>query len=142
MVKNHLRRLSHHDGDPRASSVVSLLYYSVSNTHTVLDTDNLHFSNEFLDFPVRTDADIHADVLGLSESHYRLIDESMAVNDERTAADLKKLLSEKFGEENVTYSERTIARARNELGWTFTTASYCQAIQDANKENRVLWVNK
>ena len=34
--------------------------------HTVLDTDNLHFSEEFLDFPVRTDADIHADVLGFS----------------------------------------------------------------------------
>ena len=33
---------------------------------TVLDTDNLHFSEEFLDFPVRTDADIHADVLGFS----------------------------------------------------------------------------
>ena len=78
----------------------------------------------------------------ISESHYRLIDEAMAENDERTAADLKKLLSEKFGEENVTYSERTIARARNELGWTFTTAKYCQAIRDANKEKRVLWVNK
>ena len=34
--------------------------------HTVLDTANLHFSEEFLDFPVRTDADIHADVLGFS----------------------------------------------------------------------------
>ena len=33
---------------------------------TVLDTDNLHFSEEFLDFPVRTDADIHADVLGFN----------------------------------------------------------------------------
>ena len=33
---------------------------------TVLDTDNLHFFNEFLDFLVQADADIHADVLGLS----------------------------------------------------------------------------
>ena len=34
--------------------------------HTVLDTDNLHFSDEFLDFPVQVDADIHADALGFS----------------------------------------------------------------------------
>ena len=33
---------------------------------TVIDMDNLHFSEEFLDFPVWTDADIHADVLGFS----------------------------------------------------------------------------
>ena len=33
---------------------------------TVLDTDNLHFSDEFLDFPVQADADIHADALGFS----------------------------------------------------------------------------
>ena len=67
-------------------------------------------------------------------SHYHLIDEAMAENDERTAGDLKKLLAETFGEEKVTYSERTIARGCNELGWTFTTARYCQAIRDANKE--------
>ena len=28
--------------------------------------DNLHFSDEFLNFPMQTDADIHADVLGSS----------------------------------------------------------------------------
>ena len=78
----------------------------------------------------------------MPDSHYRLIDETMAENDECTAGDLKKLLFKKSGEENVTYSERTIARARNALGWTFTTARYCQAIRDANKEKRVLWVNK
>ena len=37
--------------------------YSITLT-TVLDTDNLHFSDEFLDFPVQGDADIHADALG------------------------------------------------------------------------------
>ena len=42
----------------------------------------------------------------------------------------------------MSYSERTIARLRSELGWTFTTARYCQAIRDANKEKRVVWVNK
>ena len=50
----------------------SLLYtyviqaHATANIRTVLDTDNLHFSDEFLDFPVRADADIHADVLGFS----------------------------------------------------------------------------
>ena len=33
---------------------------------TVLDTDNLHFPDEFLDFPVQADADIHTDELGFS----------------------------------------------------------------------------
>ena len=58
-------------------------------------------------------------------SHYRLIDDAMADNDEHTAGDLKKLLIDKFGEDEVTCSERTIARARNDLGWVFTTARYC-----------------
>ena len=30
--------------------------------YTVLDTDNLHFSEEFLEFPARADMDICADV--------------------------------------------------------------------------------
>lgn len=63
-------------------------------------------------------------------------------NDELTASDFKMLLVREFGEEKPTYSERTIARARNELGWTFTTARYCQAIRDANKLKWVVWVNK
>ena len=66
----------------------------------------------------------------------------MAENDECTASDLKELLTAKFGVENVQYSERTISRIRSELGWTFTTARYCQAIRDSNKEKRVTWVNK
>ena len=41
----------------------------------------------------------------------------------------------------MMYSERTISRVRNDLGWTFTTARYCQAIRDANKQKRVDWVN-
>ena len=65
----------------------------------------------------------------------------MTENDERTASEMKTLLSAKFGAENVTYSERTIERVRSELGWTFTTARYCQAIRDGNKELRVAWVN-
>ena len=33
---------------------------------TVLDTDNLHFSDEFLDFLAQADTNIHADALGFS----------------------------------------------------------------------------
>ena len=51
----------------------------------------------------------------------------MAANDELTAGDIKTLLAEKFREENVTYSERRIARAWSELGWTFTCAKYSTA---------------
>ena len=75
-------------------------------------------------------------------SHYRFIDVAMSENDEYTAAELKKMLIGKFGEDEVLYSERTISRVRNELGWTFTTSRYCQAIQNANKAKRVIWVNK
>ena len=65
----------------------------------------------------------------------------MAENDECTASEIKKLLSAKFRADNVTYSERSIARVRSELGWTFTIARYYQAIRDENKEKRVALVN-
>ena len=58
----------------------------------------------------------------------------MAENDEHSAGDLKKLLAEKFGEDKVVCSERTIARARSELVWTFSTSS-CQAITDASNKS-------
>ena len=74
-------------------------------------------------------------------SHYRFIDDAMAENDEHTAGDLKKLLVDKFGEDKMTYIKRTISRVWNDLGWTFTTARYFQAIRDANKQKRVDWVN-
>ena len=74
------------------------------------------------------------------ESHYRFIDEAMAENDELTASDLLDKLRKKFGDE-VRYSKRTLARARQDLGWTFTTTSYCQAIREANKSwtKRLEW---
>ena len=34
---------------------------------------------------------------------------------------------------------RTITRVRNDLGWNFTTAQYCQAILEANKTKRLDW---
>lgn len=37
---------------------------------------------------------------------------------------------------------RTIARLGNELGWNFTTAKYCQAIREANKQKQSDWCNQ
>ena len=73
------------------------------------------------------------------EAHYRCIDDTMTHDDELTASSLKGILNNEFGAENVKYGTRTIARLRNELGWTFTTARYCQAIRDPNKEKRLAW---
>ena len=76
------------------------------------------------------------------ESHTQSIDDAMTKNDELTASALKDVLTKKYGAENVPYEIRTIARRRNELGWTFTTARYCQAIRDANKVKRLDWCKK
>ncbi len=76
------------------------------------------------------------------EDHIRCVDNAMAENDELTASDLKDILTKKFGAQTVQYGARTIARIRNELGWTSTTARYCQAIRDANKEKRLDWCKK
>ena len=75
----------------------------------------------------------------IPETYYRFIDEKMAENDELTASDLMELLVDKFGRFECSYSLRTIARVRLELGWTFSTTRYCQAIRDANKDKRVEW---
>ena len=76
------------------------------------------------------------------EAHYRCIDDAMAQNDELTASALMEILKKIFGAENVPYGTRTVSRIRNELGWTFTTARYCQAIRDPNKEKRLDWCRK
>ena len=76
------------------------------------------------------------------EDHYRCIDNAMAENDKLTASDVKEVLIKKFGVDKVQYSIRTIGRLRNDLGWTYTTAKYYQAIRDANKIKRLDWCNK
>jgi len=55
-----------------------------------------------------------------------------------TTGDLKRLLAEQFGEEKVTYSGRKIARAWSKLGWTFTSATFYQAIRNAKNEKSVV----
>ena len=57
----------------------------------------------------------------LPDEHYKYyIDHLLSENDELTAKDLIEHMTTKFGQ--VTYSERTMARARQDLGWTYSTA--------------------
>ena len=52
------------------------------------------------------------------EDHIQCINDAMADNNELTAEDFKDIPTKKFGPHRVCYGERTIARIRNELGWT------------------------
>ena len=65
------------------------------------------------------------------------IDEAMAEDDKLTASKLLNKMIDKFGPLDI--SERTVARARQELGWTYSTTRYCQAIRIANMEKRLVW---
>ena len=73
----------------------------------------------------------------MPDNHYRYIDELLSMNDELPASALVDQLTLKFGE--VTYSERTVARARQDLGWIYSTDRYCQAIREQNKMKRLAW---
>ena len=73
----------------------------------------------------------------VTEEMYRFIDETMVEDDELTARKLLEKLIEKFGPLHI--SERTVARARQELGWTYSTTRYCQAIRTTNMEKRMEW---
>ena len=75
----------------------------------------------------------------IPELHYRYIDKKMSENDELTAGSLMDLLLDRFGRHAVLYSVRPLARAREQLGWTYTTARYCQAIREANQAKRLEW---
>ena len=75
----------------------------------------------------------------MPERHAQCIDDGVADNDELTAYDLKDMLVTTLGADNVQYGERTMGRIRNKLGWTYSTAKYCQAIQDTIKQKRLDW---
>ena len=73
----------------------------------------------------------------VTEEMYRFIDETMVEDDELTARKLLEKLIGKFGPLRI--SKRTVARARQELGWTYSTTRYCLAIRIANMEKRLEW---
>lgn len=55
----------------------------------------------------------------------QIIDQQMCGDDETTAYQMHKLLTEK----GVNVSIATILRCRKELGWTFRGSAYCQKCQ-------------
>ena len=76
----------------------------------------------------------------LGREHYIAIDNAMDENSEITTPRLKELLVEKFP--GLSASERTIARARSELGWVHQNARYCQMVRDANKGVQLEWAKR
>ena len=71
---------------------------------------------------------------------YHFIDETMVEDDELTAQKLLEKLIEKFGPIHI--SEKTVARARQKLGWTYSTTRYCQVIRTVNMKKQVEWTEK
>ena len=65
----------------------------------------------------------------------QIIDQQMCGDDETTAYQMHKLLTEK----GVNVSIATILRCRKELGWTFRGSAYCQLIRNVNKVKRLDW---
>ena len=63
-----------------------------------------------------------------------IVEHKMAEDDETTAVQLQKLLTEKGHPLSIS----TIIRTRSELGWTFRGSAYCQLIRDVNKVFTVL----
>ena len=68
----------------------------------------------------------------------RIVEEQMRLDDETTAYQLHRLLTEK----GYLISLRTILRCRTALGWTFRGSAYCQLIRDANKTKRLEWAQQ
>ena len=64
-----------------------------------------------------------------------LVEEQMNADDETTALQLHKMLSER----GVNVSKWTVLRCR---GWTFRGSAYCQLIREANKQARLQWAKE
>lgn len=76
----------------------------------------------------------------MERDHYIAIDMIMDEDNEMTTPRLKEQLLERFP--SLDASERTIARARMELGWVHQTAKYCQMVRDVNKVARLEWAKQ
>ena len=68
----------------------------------------------------------------------QIVEEQMRKDDETTAYQLHRLLTEK----GYSISLRTVLRCRTKLGWTFRGSAYCQLIRDANKAKRLEWARE
>ena len=67
-----------------------------------------------------------------------LVEHQMRVDDETSAIQLHRLLTEK----GYNLSRRTILRCRTSLVWTFRGSSYCQLIRDVNKQKCLAWAKE
>ena len=67
-----------------------------------------------------------------------IVERQMRTDDETTAYQLHRLLTEK----GYSISLRTILRCRTALGWTFRGSAYCQLIREANKVKRLAWAQE
>ena len=68
----------------------------------------------------------------------QLVEQQMRIDDETTAYQLHRMLTEK----GYSISLRTILRCRTVLGWTFRGSAYCQLIRQANKQKRLQWAQQ
>ena len=68
----------------------------------------------------------------------RIVEEKMRDDDETTAYQLHRHLSEK----GYSISLRTVLRCGMTLGWTFRGSAYCQLICDVNKAKRLQWAQE
>ena len=68
----------------------------------------------------------------------RIVEEYMRLDDETTAYQLHRLLSEK----GYSISLHMILHCRTALGWTFQGSAYCQLIREANKTKRLTWAQE
>lgn len=70
----------------------------------------------------------------LSEEHLQFIDRSMTDDRERSAAEVSRLVQERFA---VNVSESTIKRARQKMGWKRRAVKYCQQVRVVNRPKRL-----
>ena len=71
----------------------------------------------------------------VTETIKTIVEEQMWKDNETTASQLQKLLSDR----GYHVSLRTILRCHTSLGWTFHGSTYCQLIWDANKAKRLAY---
>ena len=76
----------------------------------------------------------------LNVEHYDFIDHCYCENDEYSAAEIQKLMKDKF--DDIDISVPQIKKVRRKLGWRQAGPRYCQAIRPINCEKRLDFANK
>lgn len=75
-------------------------------------------------------------ITGKIASH---VEESMRKSDETTAKQLVDIVQQRTG---MSISKSTVLRTRNQLGWSYRGAAYCQMIREVNRQKRYQWALK